>query len=33
MRRELRAVKWFFKSFLDYDRPVYGSFKVTHRCN
>ena len=33
MRRELRAVKWFLKSFLDYDRPVYGSFKVTHRCN
>lgn len=33
MNRNLRAVKWFLKSYLDYDRPVYGSFKVTHRCN
>jgi len=33
MRRELRAIKWLLKSYLDYDRPVYGSFKVTHRCN
>lgn len=33
MNRNLRAVKWFLKTYLDYDRPVYGSFKVTHRCN
>ncbi|MCD6275229.1 MAG: radical SAM protein [Thermoplasmata archaeon] len=33
MNRNLRAIKWFLKSYLDYDRPVYGSFKVTHRCN
>ncbi len=33
MNRNLRALKWFFKTYLDYDRPVYGSFKVTHRCN
>ena len=33
VNRNLRAVKWFLKSYLDYDRPVYGSFKVTHRCN
>ncbi len=33
MNRNIRAVKWFLKSYLDYDRPVYGSFKVTHRCN
>jgi MoaA/NifB/PqqE/SkfB family radical SAM enzyme len=33
MNRALRALKWFLKTYLDYDRPIYGSFKVTHRCN
>ncbi len=33
MNRNLRAVKWFFKSYLDFERPVYGTFKLTHRCN
>lgn len=31
--RNLRAIKWFLKSYLDFERPVYGTFKVTHRCN
>jgi len=33
VNRNLRAIKWIMKSYLDYDRPVYGSFKLTHRCN
>jgi len=33
LSRNLRAIKWFFKSYTDFERPVYGTFKVTHRCN
>jgi len=33
MTRNLRGIKWFLKSYLNYPHPVYGSFKVTHRCN
>ncbi len=33
MNRNLRAIKWFFKSYLDFEHPVYATFKVTHRCN
>lgn len=35
MDRKLRAVKWFFQSMAnnDYERPVYGSFKLLHQCN
>ncbi len=33
MNRNIRAFKWFFKSYLDFEHPVYATFKVTHRCN
>ena len=33
LNRNGRAVKWFFKSYTDFERPVYGTFKTTHRCN
>ncbi len=34
MDRKLRALKWFLSTYQgDYERPVYGSYKVTHSCN
>jgi len=33
MHRNLRGIEWFLKSYLTYPHPLYGSFKVTHRCN
>lgn len=35
MDRKLRAVKWFFETMSksDYERPVYGSYKLLHQCN
>jgi Predicted Fe-S oxidoreductases len=35
MDRTLRAFKWFMDTLLnkDFERPVYGSYKLLHECN
>ncbi|MGC8585553.1 MAG: radical SAM protein [Thermoplasmata archaeon] len=36
MNRNLRGFKWFLNTIFDddsFERPVYGSYKVTHSCN
>ncbi|MGC9122645.1 MAG: radical SAM protein [Thermoplasmata archaeon] len=36
MNRNLRGLKWFLNTLFendDFERPVYGSYKVTHSCN
>ena len=35
MNRNLRALDWFLKTLTnkDYERPVYGSYKLLHECN
>lgn len=35
MDRKIRATKWFIETLInrDYERPVYGSYKLLHECN